>query len=495
MKKTKLLKLIGIVLLVLIVFVVGIIAMNREASKTSSANGEQVVAEQLVATENDAATAQEATEAATEEVTEEVAEEDGMSDAGEAEEPAEEPEKPVVEKKAEQPAPTKAAATNKPAAAPAKAKQDDTNYSVSGVVDLKGDTLKLGKNGVLEFKNGGMLKNGVVVGNGTKINGSGTMFDNVTIAGTWNVPEIKSSMFADAKKTNGLQNVFALTDANVQNKVEILEGDYPVKVKSNKGACLNVKGNTDLIIDGNIKMAACKFPRYDIIKAQGRNIVIRGKGTIEGDLPNHEGKEGEWGMGIRLNGAHNATIKDITIKNCWGDCIYVGGRSTKVLIDNCTLDRARRQGVSVTSANNVEIRGGKILNIAGTAPEYGIDIEPNKNDTINNILIKNVTMRSCKGGVSVYGRAENSYIGKVTVTNCDISTKGKRPVRILMCNEAIVENNKLLNDGGDYSILADRSGKVTVNNNSIQLKNAKAANTVNVLKNNKVRNVSKNQVK
>ncbi len=476
-------KLIGLVISVLLVFVVGIIAMNRKMSKASSiVNVEQEVSQQMLVNADDNAA-----------TTEKVAEEDGMADANE-EDVVDQAEGTEAEVKAEKPAPAKAVSTAK-SVTTAKSKLDDSAYSVLGVVDLKGDTLKLAENGVLEFKSGGILKNGVVIGNGTRINGSGTMFDNVTISGTWNVPEIKSSMFADAQKTNGLQNVLALTNAYVENKVEILEGDYPVKVSKNKGVCLTVKGNTELIINGDIKMTACKFPTYDIIRVQGKNIVIRGSGSVEGDLPNHEGRDGEWGMGIRLNAASNAIIKDITVKNCWGDCIYVGGRSSKILIDNCTLNRARRQGVSVTSANNVEIKGGMILNISGTAPEYGIDIEPNKNDTINNILIKNVTMKSCKGGVSVYGRAENSYIGKVRITDCDISTKGKRPVRILMCQEAIVEGNKLVNDGGDYSILADRSGKITVNNNTVQVKNTKVSNTINILKNNKVRNVNKNQVK
>ena len=93
-------------------------------------------------------------------------------------------------------------------------------------------------------------------------------------------------------------------------------------------------------------------------------------------------------------------IYDLTIRDCWGDCIYIGTESTNVRINSCTLDHGRRQDISITSAGRVMIENCIISNVRGTAPEYAIDIEPNKNDIIESVIIRNVKSIDCKGAFS-----------------------------------------------------------------------------------------------
>ena len=58
---------------------------------------------------------------------------------------------------------------------------------ISKDVDLNGTTKYLPKDYILEFK-GGIIKNGTLIGNQTKIKCTGKGFDRDNIRGTWNVP-------------------------------------------------------------------------------------------------------------------------------------------------------------------------------------------------------------------------------------------------------------------------------------------------------------------
>ena len=325
---------------------------------------------------------------------------------------------------------------------------DTINASVLGIVereqiridkdvDLKGCVCKIPVGKTLVFK-GGIIKNGVLHGNMTKIECKGKAFNRVTIKGSWDVPEISTKLFTDLNYENALRDVVALALPEVKNRIVIEKGEYKVNAEKNKDVCIPICDNTDLIIKGTIRLAPNDLKSCDIIQAKGENINIRGNGTIMGDKHTHTGKEGEWGMGINLKGAINTTISGLTIKDCWGDCIYVGGNSKNVLIERCKLDHGRRQGISVTKADGVTIRNCTITNVSGTNPQYAIDIEPNSRDSVDNILIESVIVKDCEGGFSVYRKErkdgnQTPWIGKVTIRNCKVSSKSKKPVSIRMC--------------------------------------------------------------
>ena len=248
---------------------------------------------------------------------------------------------------------------------------DGDNILIEQNTDLKGAICKLPEGKKLVFKKG-TIRNGTLVGNNTKLNCKQYAFDKIKIQGTWNVPEISTKLFFDLGYENSLRDVVALAHPKIQNKIIIEKGDYIVKANKNKEVCLTICGNTELILNGVIRMIPNEYPRYDIIKANGHNISIRGNGMIVGDKHTHLGTTGEWGMGIKFHGVVNASVSGLTIKDCWGDCIYVGGNSKNVLIENCMLDHGRRQGISVTKADSVTIRNCKISNVKD-ATVYGGD--------------------------------------------------------------------------------------------------------------------------
>lgn len=310
--------------------------------------------------------------------------------------------------------------------------------TLKDTIDLENRKCILPERTMLVIKNG-LIKNGTLVGNRTKLKSRSACFERVRILGSWNVPEISSALFRDLSYDNALKDVVALADSMVKNKIIIERGNYQVTAYQNGEVCIPLLSNTDFVLNGTIKLTSNDHRNYYIIQAKGSNITIKGNGTIAGDKHTHTGDSGEWGMGINLNHAHNVLIKGVTIKDCWGDCIYVGSESSDVRIENCLLDNGRRQGISITSADGVIIRNCTITNVGGTAPEYAIDVEPNKGEIVDNVQINNLTIARCRGGILAWGKAPGARIGSIEIKSCDISGTSKMPISIIKCSFAKVE--------------------------------------------------------
>lgn len=165
------------------------------------------------------------------------------------------------------------------------------------------------------------------------------------------------------------------------------------KLKMADGAVLNVISNS--------------LTGYNCIYAKDIDNAEVSGGTIVGDRKTHTGTSGEWGHGISLKTSTNIKISGVTIKNCWGDGIYIGQSNEKkadntcqyITIENCTIDNNRRNGISITAGDDVTITGCVIVNTNGTSPEYGIDIETNhwkKGDYNSNDRIT-ITSTTCAG--------------------------------------------------------------------------------------------------
>lgn len=342
---------------------------------------------------------------------------------------------------------------------------EEQRYIIDSVIDLQGKICVIPNNVTLVFK-GGIIKNGALVGQNTRIEYNGLAFDKVILEGTWICPLIKTSMFADLSYANSLKDVMALVNPEIHNKVIIDEGKYTVIAQKLADSCIPVRGNTELIINGTIELAPNEYGKYYILHLLGNDISIRGKGSLCGDRKQHLGTDGQWGFGIYLNKVHRVKITGISISECWGDCIYVYGNSSDILIKNCNLSYGRRQGISITSANNVTIQGCTISHIAGTAPEYAIDIEPNQNDTVRVVNIKNVTIEECVGGIKIDGNSPGAYIGKVDVKNCKVSATRRIPIWFFKCKSARAERCDITGSANIESIACEDVGTATIKHNS-----------------------------
>lgn len=103
-----------------------------------------------------------------------------------------------------------------------------------------------------------------------------------------------------------------------------------------------------------------------------------------------------------IQGATNIVLRDLVSKKAGGDGFYVGAGavnnySQSIVLDNCRADNCRRQGLSIVSA--IDLRADNFIgeNITGTAPQSGIDIEPNvSTDELKGIRINSPVTRNCE---------------------------------------------------------------------------------------------------
>ena len=340
------------------------------------------------------------------------------------------------------------------------------NHIIRNKLDLKGDTLKLPQGTRLYFENGACISNGGLLGSDTSISGNiDKIFNQVQISGTWNVLKISTCMFIDIHRDNALKELFALTSPRVRNQVTIESGDYWLSASSDWQAQVQVNSNTEIILEGTVRLRPNKCKGYKMFNLQGDNIYLYGGGTIIGDREHHLGNEGEWGMGVNISTGSNIQISGLTISDCWGDCIYVGGNVKDVKISRCFLVGGRRQGISITAARRVCIEDCTIRNIAGTAPEYAIDVEPNSSDTVDYVLIKNVKAIDCNGGYMSWHPNKDSYIGTIEIQNCSVLGRVKHYDYSFERTKKVIMKN---NQGVEKKIRLIANALVKLENNSIK---------------------------
>ena len=173
----------------------------------------------------------------------------------------------------------------------------------------------------------------------------------------------------------------------------------------------------------------------------------------------------ESGRCITIDGNH-VNISNTTIKDAWGDCLYITGGADNVSLSDCLIKNGRRQGISIISASNVIIKNCQIYNISGTDPECAIDIEPNQNDTVLNVVIEKVTVSDCIGGLALNGRAHNSKIGNVRVKNCTFSSMGKPVVIGTTIDKMELVGCRIKQTDGNKVIAFDHVKELIIRNNN-----------------------------
>ncbi len=175
------------------------------------------------------------------------------------------------------------------------------------------------------------------------------------------------------------------------------------------------------------------------LASQQENITLRGYGAIlrmrKDDYMTDAYEKAEWRMVLRLISCSNIRILGLTLADSGGDGIYLGANNTKqpynrdILIRDVTLENNHRQGISVISAENLLIENCRFNNTWGTAPEAGIDLEPNRPEhRLTNCVIRNCTFENNKGaGIMIYlnfmsPRSAQSHPISITFENCRVSS-------------------------------------------------------------------------
>jgi parallel beta-helix repeat protein len=156
------------------------------------------------------------------------------------------------------------------------------------------------------------------------------------------------------------------------------------------------------------------------------NLTIRGYGATlrmwKHDYQNAPYKKGEWRMGLEIQGSNHVLVEGLRVENSGGDGFYVDGSkshlwSENVTIRDCVADSNHRQGISVISAVNLTVENCTFSNTEGTAPQAGIDLEPDApNQRLQNIVIRNSVFENNQGsGMDVYLKQLNGSSAPVSI--------------------------------------------------------------------------------
>jgi len=266
--------------------------------------------------------------------------------------------------------------------------------------------------------------------------------------------------------TASLQAAIASGAATVT--VERMEG--PWVVRPLRGA-----SNQRIVFERGVEVVAKKgefMGLTDCLLAYDRatNVVLSGYGATlrmhRADYDAAPYKKGEWRHCLKLLSSQNVVVEGLTLEESGGDGIYVGEIGERasswklpcrdIMIRDCRCVRNYRQGISVISVDGFLVENTEMSDTSGTAPQAGIDFEPNHRDQVLrrcilrncdldrnkgsgveiviasldarsepvDIAIENCRMRDDKKGLAyiVQGKRINGYpTGRISVDRCVIS--------------------------------------------------------------------------
>lgn len=248
-----------------------------------------------------------------------------------------------------------------------------------------------------------------------------------------NVKDFGAAGDGVADDTAAIQAALDAAYADGFSAVRFPSGIYKVtadKADNNFYAALNVHSGQHLIFEtATLKLSANGYNFYAVINIHNvENVALTGNLKIIGDRETHTGTTGESGHGIRIVNSKNVYVSDAFIQYTWGDGVCVGGNGTMDEISkNVTLERIKtykcsRNGLSIIEADGVVVRDCDFTYTDRTAPQYGIDVEPNLG-TATNITIENVRMlNNGIGGFALY-TTKATLPGVLTLRNIETDAK------------------------------------------------------------------------
>lgn len=163
------------------------------------------------------------------------------------------------------------------------------------------------------------------------------------------------------------------------------------------------------------------------------NLVIRGHSTVwrmrKSEYQKPPYAKAEWRMGLSLTGCRNVRVEGVRIEHSGGDGFYVGSSKANrwcedIVIRDCEAHGNHRQGLSVISAVRLLVERCVFRGTEGTAPEAGIDFEPDEPDerlvecAVRDCLVDN----NAGNGLLVYLKplARDSHPVSIRFENCHV---------------------------------------------------------------------------
>lgn len=224
----------------------------------------------------------------------------------------------------------------------------------------------------------------------------------------------------------------------VPNGTYMIDATKGINLRSNVRLSL-WSGATLKAIPNNASFAA-------VVKVwNASNVEILG-GHIEGERYHHLGTNG-LGYGISIQESSTVYVHDITVADSWGDGVLVGTTSgwrkftpvSNITLNRVTSTNSRRQALTITGANQVYVVNSNLNGSNGTAPQAGIDIEPQTLGTATSIRIEKSAFSNNMGcGLEVH-----DAVNGLTVTGNTAKANHGYGVFTLGATNVTITNNWL----------------------------------------------------
>ena len=217
---------------------------------------------------------------------------------------------------------------------------------------------------------------------------------------------------------------------------------------------LHLAGNQEIVFEKGAvvqaKRGAFKGTGDSLFSASSKtNITLTGYGAMlrmwKQDYDDKaQYKHAEWRHVLDLHSCSRVRIAGLTLADSGGDGIYLGVARkgvpcSDVVIRDVVCDNNYRQGISVISARNLLIENCVLKDTWGTAPEAGIDFEPNhESEELSNCIMRNCVSENNRGDAYTFYlrplRAESKPIS-VRIENCR-STGCRRSACFVTANDS-----------------------------------------------------------
>ena len=173
-----------------------------------------------------------------------------------------------------------------------------------------------------------------------------------------------------------------------------------------------------------------------------KNVTLRGDGATlkmwKADYQSADYDKSEWRHSLAFWSCENVTITGLTLDESGGDGIYLGSSKAsepcrRFVIKDVSCLNHHRQGISVISADGLLIENCELKGTSGTAPQAGIDFEPNhEGERVKDCVMRNCKLEGNAGGGFLFALSKLTAASapiSISIENCS-STGDKYPIYV-----------------------------------------------------------------
>jgi hypothetical protein len=221
---------------------------------------------------------------------------------------------------------------------------------------------------------------------------------------------------------------------------------FPIMV-DDKGIIIPSNRTLNFLSGSQIILKPSANSDYNIFRIDHASNVVMNSPVIVGDFGKHLATSGEWGMGISIYSSSSITINSANISYCWGDGIYLSTSNgtttnTKISIISPYLIHNRRNGMSVTSVNGLDLESLYAGYSTGTSPMCGVDFEPSSStDQLQNIVVNN-PQTGYNAGYGIQIGYSNLYGGSNKTTSITINNHSDKRSAVAFKASAVLTKRK-----------------------------------------------------